>query len=121
MAAEHYDVVGIGNAIVDIIGRCKEDFLAKLGAPKGHMSLVDTDTVRAIYSNMGSGIEISGGSAANTMVGIASFGGRGAFIGKVAEDEFGRIFRHDIKAAGVTFKTPPSQRPAYRHRARSSW
>lgn len=106
MAAEHYDVVAIGNAIVDIIGRCNDEFLERFGAPKGHMSLVDTDRIAAIYSQMGPAIEISGGSAANTVVGVASFGGRSAFIGKVAEDEFGRIFRHDIKAAGVTFKTP---------------
>jgi sugar/nucleoside kinase (ribokinase family) len=106
MAAEHYDVVAIGNAIVDIIGRCNDEFLDRFGAPKGHMSLVDTDRIAAIYSKMGPAIEISGGSAANTAVGVGSFGGRAAFIGKVAEDEFGRIFRHDIKAAGVTFKTP---------------
>ena len=106
MPTEHYDVVAIGNAIVDIIGRCNDEFLERVGAPKGHMSLVDTDRIAAIYSKMGPAIEISGGSAANTAVGVASFGGRGGFIGKVAEDEFGRIFRHDIKAAGVTFKTP---------------
>lgn len=106
MTAEHYDVVAIGNAIVDIIGRCDDAFLGRVGAPKGHMSLVDTDRIAAIYGEMGPAIEISGGSAANTVVGVASFGGRGAFIGKVADDEFGRIFRHDIHAAGVTFKTP---------------
>jgi sugar/nucleoside kinase (ribokinase family) len=107
MSTARYDVVGIGNAIVDILGRCNEAFLAKHGAPKGHMRLVDAATVSQIYGDMGPGIEISGGSAANTMVGVASFGGRAAFIGKVAEDEFGRIFRHDIRAAGVTFETPP--------------
>jgi sugar/nucleoside kinase (ribokinase family) len=105
MTATHYDVVAIGNAIVDIIGRCDDTFLARHGAPKGHMRLVDAATVTQLYQSMGPGIEISGGSAANTMVGLASFGGRAAFIGKVAEDEFGRIFRHDIRAAGVTFKT----------------
>jgi sugar/nucleoside kinase (ribokinase family) len=107
MSTARYDVVGIGNAIVDILGRCDEAFLAKHGAPKGHMRLVDAATVSQIYGAMGPGIEISGGSAANTMVGVASFGGRAAFIGKVAEDEFGRIFRHDIRAAGVSFETPP--------------
>jgi sugar/nucleoside kinase (ribokinase family) len=71
------------------------------------MRLVDSPTVDKLYQSMGPGLEISGGSAANTMVGLASFGGRAAFIGKVAEDEFGRIFRHDIRAAGVTFKSEP--------------
>jgi sugar/nucleoside kinase (ribokinase family) len=107
MSAILYDVVGIGNAIVDIIGRCDDAFLEKHGAPKGHMNLVDTDAISKIYRDMGPAIEISGGSAANTMVGLASFGGRAALIGKVADDEFGRIFRHDIRAAGVTFKAEP--------------
>jgi sugar/nucleoside kinase (ribokinase family) len=101
-----FDVVAIGNAIVDIIGRCDDGFLDRHKAPKGHMRLVDPATINAIYKDMGPGIEISGGSAANTVVGVASLGGRAAFIGKVAEDEFGRIFRHDITASGVTFKTP---------------
>ena len=101
-----FDVVAIGNAIVDIIGRCDDSFLDRHQAPKGHMRLVDTATINAIYKDMGPGIEISGGSAANTVVGVASLGGRAAFIGKVAEDEFGRIFRHDIGASGVSFKTP---------------
>ncbi len=106
MTAHRYDVTAIGNAIVDIIGRCDEAFLAKHGAPKGHMRLVDAGTISTLYDNMGPGIEISGGSAANTMVGIASLGGRSAFIGKVAGDAFGKIFQHDIKAAGVAFSTP---------------
>ncbi len=101
-----FDVVAIGNAIVDIIGRCDDSFLDRHRAPKGHMRLVDPETIGAIYRDMGPGIEISGGSAANTVVGVASLGGRAAFIGKVAEDEFGRIFRHDIGAADVSFKTP---------------
>ena len=98
-------VVAIGNAIVDIIGRCDDTFLAVHGAPKGHMRLVDADAVSALYKAMGPGIEISGGSAANTMVGVASLGGRAGFIGKVADDELGHIFRHDIRAAGVAFST----------------
>lgn len=106
MPGTQFDVVAIGNAIVDILGRCDDAFLDRHGAPKGHMRLVDTATISALYSKMGPGIEISGGSAANTVVGVASLGGRAAFIGKVAEDEFGRIFRHDIRAAGVTFNTP---------------
>lgn len=105
MAGIEYDVVAIGNAIVDIIGRCSDSFLAEHGAAKGHMRLVDADTVAKLYGAMGPAVEASGGSAANTMVGIASFGGKAAFIGKVAGDEFGRIFAHDIKAAGVEFRT----------------
>jgi sugar/nucleoside kinase (ribokinase family) len=106
MPGTQFDVVAIGNAIVDIIGRCDDAFLERHGAPKGHMRLVDTATINGIYGSMGPAIEISGGSAANTVAGVASLGGRGAFIGKVAEDEFGRIFRHDIRAAGVAFNTP---------------
>jgi sugar/nucleoside kinase (ribokinase family) len=102
------DVVGIGNAIVDIIGRCDEAFLIRHGAPKGHMRLVDADTADKLYDAMGPAVEISGGSVANAMVGLASFGGRAAFIGKVADDEFGRIFAHDIRAAGVAFDTRPA-------------
>ena len=107
MTQVRHDVVAIGNAIVDIIGRCDDAFLARHGAPKGHMRLVDAATVATLYAEMGPGIEISGGSAANTMVGLASFGGRAAFIGKVASDEFGGIFRHDITAAKVAFDTAP--------------
>ncbi len=106
MTDTRYDVTAIGNAIVDILGRCDDAFLAKHEAPKGHMRLVDADTLSTLYNAMGPGIEISGGSAANTVAGLASFGGRGAFIGKVADDAFGRIFRHDITAAGVAFSTP---------------
>jgi len=109
MADLSYDVLGIGNAIVDIIGRCDDGFLAKHGATKGHMRLVEAETVKSLYDAMGPATEISGGSAANTMVGIASFGGTAAFIGKVADDEFGRIFAHDIRAAGVAFATNPSK------------
>ena len=107
MTAKRYDVVGIGNAIVDIIGRCDDAFLARHGAPKGAMRLVEATTIDALYGAMGPAIEISGGSAANTMVGVASLGGQAAFIGKVAGDEFGRIFAHDIKAAGVAFASAP--------------
>ena len=103
-----YDVVGIGNAIVDIIGRCDDAFLKARSLAKGGMQLVDADTVVALYKSMGPAVEISGGSAANTIVGVASFGGRAGFIGKVSNDEFGRIFAHDIRAAGVAFNTPPA-------------
>jgi sugar/nucleoside kinase (ribokinase family) len=103
MTDTRYDVVAIGNAIVDIIGRCDEAFLVAHGANKGAMTLVDADRIATLYASMGPGIEASGGSAANTMAGLASFGGRAAFIGKVADDEFGRIFAHDINAIGVKF------------------
>ncbi len=107
MSDARFDVIGIGNAIVDIIGRCEDEFLKKHDAPKGNMRLVDAETVAALYSDMGPAVEISGGSAANTLVGLSSFGGSGAFIGKVAADEFGKIFAHDIKAAGVSFDSKP--------------
>lgn len=99
------DVVAVGNAIVDIIGRCDDSFLQAHQCVKGSMNLVDPRRLTALYDAMGPAVEISGGSAANTAVGVASYGGRAAFIGKVADDEFGRIFSHDIKASGVAFHT----------------
>lgn len=107
MATARFDVTGIGNAIVDIIGRCDDAYLTKIGADKGSMRLVDADTIAQIYSGMGPATEMSGGSAANTIVGVASFGGRAGFIGKVADDEFGRIFSHDVRSIGVTFNNAP--------------
>jgi sugar/nucleoside kinase (ribokinase family) len=103
---QHHDVVGIGNAIVDIIGRCDDAFLEQHGCSKGAMQLVDAQTVAKLYDAMGPAVEISGGSVANTMAGIASFGGKAGFIGKVAQDQFGSVFAHDIRSAGVTFTTP---------------
>src|SRR5712692_10508571 len=105
---ERYDVIGIGNAIVDVLARAEDDFLVKYGMAKGSMALIDEARAEAIYAAMGPGIEISGGSAANTIVGVASFGGAAAFIGKVRDDELGRTFGHDIRAAGVSFATPPA-------------
>jgi sugar/nucleoside kinase (ribokinase family) len=109
MAERRYDVVGIGNAIVDIIARADDGFLSKHDLAKGFMRLIDADEATRLYAAMGPAVERSGGSAANTMVGVASFGGLAAFIGKVADDDFGRVFAHDIQAAGVTFTTPPSK------------
>ncbi len=103
-----YDVLGLGNAIVDVLARAEEDFLVKQGMHKGGMALIDEPRAEAIYDAMGPAVEISGGSAANTIVGVASFGARSAFIGKVKDDELGRAFAHDIRAAGVTFNTPPA-------------
>jgi sugar/nucleoside kinase (ribokinase family) len=105
---QQHDVVGIGNAIVDIIGRCDDAFLARYGGSKGSMQLVDAAAIATLYAAMGPAVEISGGSVANTMVGVASFGGKAAFIGKTAADQFGQVFGHDIRAAGVTFTTPPA-------------
>ena len=103
---QDHDVVGIGNAIVDIIGRCDDAFLAKHDRTKGSMQLVDAPVISQLYDAMGPAVEISGGSVANTMAGIASFGGRAGFIGKTAQDQFGAVFAHDIRSVGVTFTTP---------------
>jgi sugar/nucleoside kinase (ribokinase family) len=108
MPSTRYDVLGIGNAIVDVIARTEEDFLVEQGMNKGAMALIDEARAKRIYDAMGPAIEISGGSAANTIVGIASLGARAAFIGKVKDDGLGRVFAHDIRAAGVTFTTPPA-------------
>jgi sugar/nucleoside kinase (ribokinase family) len=108
MADTRYDVVGIGNAIVDIIGRCDDVFLHKHDLRKGFMRLVDAEEAERLYALLGTGIERSGGSAANTIAGLASFGARSAFIGRVAEDQFGEVFAHDIRAIGVAFDTPPA-------------
>ena len=107
MPDTRYDVLGIGNAIVDIIARCEDGFIAKHGLDKGHMHLVDADRSARIYADMGPAVEESGGCAANTVVGVASLGGRGAYIGKVASDEFGTVFRHDIHSLGIDFDSLP--------------
>ncbi len=106
MPSARYDVLGIGNAIVDVLARTEDDFLVKQGMNKGGMALIDEGRAQSIYDAMGSTVEISGGSAANTIVGLASLGSRGAFVGKVKDDELGRAFSHDIRAAGVAFTTP---------------
>ena len=109
MAAARYDVLGIGNAIVDVLARTDDDFLVRQKMPKGSMSLIDEARAKSIYEAMGPSTEISGGSAANTIAGVASFGGRAAFVGKVKDDELGKAFTHDIRAAGVAFNTPPAK------------
>ena len=108
MTVTRYDVLGIGNAIVDVIARAEEDFLLRQGMRKGGMALIDAARAEAIYQAMGPAVEVSGGSAANTIVGVASLGARAAFIGKVKDDLLGRAFAHDIRAAGVTFATTPA-------------
>ena len=106
MTEASFDVVGIGNAIVDVIAQTDEDFLAREGLVKGTMALIDAARAEVLYQTMGPAIEASGGSAGNTMAGLASLGGGGAYIGKVRDDLLGKIFRHDITAIGVRFDTP---------------
>ena len=108
MPSARFDVLGIGNAIVDVIARTEEDFLLKQGMHKGTMALIDEARAQAIYDAMGPAMETSGGSAANTIVGLASLGSRSAFIGKVKDDELGRTFAHDIRAAGAAYTTSPA-------------
>jgi len=109
MVAPRYDVLGIGNAIVDVIARAEDDFLVAQGMHKGGMALIDEARAEAVYQAMGPATESSGGSAANTIVGVASFGARAAFIGKVKDDELGRTFAHDIRAANVAFDVKPAK------------
>ena len=102
-----YDVAAIGNAIVDVIAPATDAFLAENGLTKGAMMLVDPKASAALYSRMASAVEASGGSAANTIAGLASFGGKGAFMGKVADDQLGRTFAHDMRAIGARFENTP--------------
>jgi len=106
MTEASIDVLGIGNAIVDVIANAEDAFLAREGLVKGTMALIDAARADALYQMMGPAIEASGGSAGNTMAGLASLGGNGAYIGKVRDDLLGQIYRHDITAAGVSFETP---------------
>jgi len=108
MTNARIEVLGIGNAIVDVIARAEDDFLVRQGMNKGAMALIDEERAEHIYEAMGPAVEVSGGSAANTIVGIASLGGRAAFIGKVRDDALGGVFAHDIRAIGVRFETPPA-------------
>ncbi|MHA6642676.1 adenosine kinase [Mesorhizobium sp. A623] len=105
-----YDVLCIGNAIVDIIAQCDDAFLETNGIVKGAMNLIDARRAELLYSRMGPAIEASGGSAGNTAAGIASFGSRSAYFGKVAQDHLGGIFTHDIRAHGVAFDTKPLEK-----------
>lgn len=106
MARSAIDVVGIGNAIVDVIAHADEESLKREGLVKGTMALIDAERADSLYRIMGPAIEASGGSTANTMAGIASLGGAGAYIGKVRDDLLGTVFRHDLTAQGVRFDTP---------------
>jgi fructokinase len=106
MTAKSLDVVGIGNAIVDVLVQSDDAFLASHGLTKGTMALVDEDQAERLYASVGAGLETSGGSAANTLAGIAQLGGRAGFIGRVRDDQLGAIFSHDIRAVGTRFDTP---------------
>lgn len=98
-----FDVVGIGNALVDVISHADDLFIERQALTKGSMTLVDTDRALDLYRALGSAVEMSGGSAANTVSGVASFGGRAAYIGKVSPDDLGEVFGHDLHAVGVHF------------------
>jgi len=107
MTTRRFDVTAIGNAIVDVLARADDSLLVKHNLAKGAMSLIDTETAERLYGIMGPGTEKSGGSAGNTAAVIAGLGGRVAYIGKVADDQLGQVFTHDIRAIGVTYDTPP--------------
>jgi len=107
MSNPQFDVTAIGNAIVDVLAQADDAFLQKHQLPKGAMNLIDADTAERLYSDMGPGKEASGGSAGNTIAGIAALGGRTAYIGKVAKDQLGDVFTHDLRAVGVAYDTPP--------------
>jgi len=116
MTKGNLDLVGIGNAIVDVLSKTGDDFLQENKIHKGTMTLIEAEQAEALYSKMGPGMEISGGSAANTVAAFAAMSGNAGYIGKVANDQLGNVFRHDIQAAGVTFDTlalqdgPPTAR-----------
>lgn len=105
-AAPSLDVVAIGNAIVDVLAPSDDAFLAEHALTKGGMQLIDTETAETLYANMGTGKEISGGSAANTLAGLAALGKRCAFIGQVCDDQLGAVFTHDVRALGIRYDTP---------------
>lgn len=102
------DVIGIGNALVDILSHADDALLARQGLVKGTMHLVDEARAHDLYAAMGPGVEMSGGAAANTVVGVASFGGRAHYVGKVRDDQLGEVFGHDLRATGVGYDTPPA-------------
>ena len=100
------DVIAIGNAIVDVMSPCEDALIEQLGMTRGGMMLIDTDQAHTLYQAMGPAREISGGSAANTLAGLAALGASCAFIGQVADDQLGEVFAHDIRAGGIAFDTP---------------
>lgn len=103
-----FDVVALGNALVDVLAYADDDFVAHTGVEPGAMTMVDAARSDEIYAEMGPATESSGGSAANTAAGVASFGGRAAYIGRVSDDAFGKVFSHDLRSIGVHFDSPPA-------------
>lgn len=103
-----FDVLGIGNAIVDVLSYAEDDLVAELELTRGAMTLIDEERSAFLYRRMGPAREVSGGSCANTIAAVAALGGRGAYIGRVRDDQLGAVFSHDIRAAGVTFRSRPS-------------
>ncbi len=110
MSSPRYDVIAIGNAIVDVVASASEELIEELDLRKGGMTLIDADGARDLYAAMGPARKISGGSAANTLAGLSALGAQCAFVGQVADDQLGQVFAHDIRAVGIDFDTPP--RPA---------
>lgn len=106
---DRLDVLGIGNAIVDVLARADDGLLEQRGLVKGTMRLIDAAEAEELYGTMGPGIEVSGGSAANTIAGLAALGGRAGFVGVVRNDQLGTVFRHDIASLGVAYRTPPRE------------
>lgn len=107
MPQPRYDVIAIGNAIVDVMAPCSDELIEELGMARGGMTLVDAEQARALYAAMGPAREISGGSAANTLAGLAALGAHCAFVGQVADDQLGEVFAHDIRAGGIDFDVAP--------------
>ena len=103
-----FDVLTLGNALVDVLVHADDDFVARTGVEPGAMTMIDAARADEIYAEMGPAIEISGGSAANTAAGVASFGGKAAYIGRIADDAFGKVFAHDLRSVGVHFEAPPA-------------
>ena len=116
-----YQVVGIGNALVDVIAHIEEDFLAEHGVQRGIMQLIDRDRAVELYGHMGPGREVSGGSAANTIAGLAALGARTAYVGKVKDDQLGAIFGHDLRAQGADYDTPLAPARPSRTRPGAAW
>jgi sugar/nucleoside kinase (ribokinase family) len=106
MSEPRYDVIAIGNAIVDVVSSCSDELIEELGMAKGGMTLVDAQQASELYDAMGPAREISGGSAANTLAGLSALGAQCAFVGQVAADQLGSVFAHDIRAVGIDFDTP---------------
>jgi sugar/nucleoside kinase (ribokinase family) len=108
VADKRFELLGIGNAIVDVVAHAEDGLIEELGLPKGGMTLIEEAQAQAYYDRMGPAVEISGGSAGNTAAAFASLGGRSAYIGRVRDDQLGSVFAHDIRAAGVAFESRPS-------------